>query len=427
MLRNLLGNLVGPVAGLASAPILAQTLGVNGRGEVAAGTAPLLLAAAIATIGLPESITYVVARDRQVIARALRNGSLILSLSGLVAMGATILAAPLIAGSEPGLVPLIILGACATVPHILVAGLRGAAAGMGRWDLVAWDRSIGPVLRLIVIGVLALLGSLSVPLATAAIAFSPIAGGLVYLGLVRKAPPSRSLDPSRLTPTRPRHLLSYGSRIWIGGISGVLLMRLDQVLMIPLAGARELGLYVVAVTISELPLIVNTAIREVIFAIDANDRRDERVGSAARISFFASGCVGLGLAIPAPWWIPFLFGAGFEAAVPTCLVLLLAVVIGTPGSVAGAALSARGRPELRSISLIIACIVNAAAIVVLAPMLGALGAALATLLGNIISANLNIFFLTRHESSLRQSDFYLVRIDDVTTISKRLLQILRRN
>ena len=46
------GNLIAPAAGLITAPILAQSLGVVGRGDVAAATTPLLLATSVLTLGL---------------------------------------------------------------------------------------------------------------------------------------------------------------------------------------------------------------------------------------------------------------------------------------------------------------------------------------------------------------------------------------
>jgi O-antigen/teichoic acid export membrane protein len=42
--------------------LLAKSLGVTGRGEVAAATAPLMFGVALLTLGLPETLTYFVAR-----------------------------------------------------------------------------------------------------------------------------------------------------------------------------------------------------------------------------------------------------------------------------------------------------------------------------------------------------------------------------
>jgi O-antigen/teichoic acid export membrane protein len=213
-------------------------------------------------------------------------------------------------------------------------------------------------------------------------------------------------------------------RLWVGSLSGVLLSRLDQVLLTPLAGTYQLGLYVVAVNVSELPLIINQAVRDVTFVTDAADSVDERLSSSARISTALCMLAGLFLGITMLWWLPFLFGKDFRGSIPVATVLLAAVVLGTPGAIAGSGLSARGRPGLRSVSLTIACVVNIALLALLAPVLGAMGAALATLAGNLISSNLNLVFLYRRYG-ISPLNFYGLRRSDVTIILRYAARMLR--
>jgi O-antigen/teichoic acid export membrane protein len=213
----------------------------------------------------------------------------------------------------------------------------------------------------------------------------------------------------------------------LGSLSGILLSRLDQTLMTPLAGTYELGLYVVAVSISELPLIVNSAVRDVTFVSDATRSEDERLGASARISTFISLLIGAIIGVSMIWLLPFLFGRAFVGALPVMAVLLAAVVLGTPGSIAGAGLSGRGRPGLRSASLIVACIVNIALLVVLSPAFGAMGAAWATLAGNLIASNLNLVFL-RKVFGIPASRFYGIRRGDLRLLirfARRMLPVRR--
>ncbi len=83
MLFTLVGNFFPPLAMLISAPILAQALGVDGRGEVAAATAPLILVITAATFGIPDAVTYVIARTpRRESGRATRLGLLMIVWPG---------------------------------------------------------------------------------------------------------------------------------------------------------------------------------------------------------------------------------------------------------------------------------------------------------------------------------------------------------
>jgi O-antigen/teichoic acid export membrane protein len=420
VLKNILGNVVGPLAGLASAPLLAYSLGVDGRGEVAAATAPFLLVSTLATIGVPEAATFFVARDERAL-RAVRRRSLLLLLcTGILATVVAVVAAPFLAGAEADLTALISLAALAIVPTIFVGLLRGVAAGMGLWTAVAMERALGPVLRLSAVIALLASGTLTVLSATLSIVLAPIAGGIVYFFVRRKLVSGQE----ELTPAYGE-LIGYGTRVWIGSIAGVLLMRVDQVLMVPLSSTYELGLYVVAVTISELPLVVNSAVREVMFASDARSTRDDALTRAARVSFVVCAGIAAVLGVSSTWWVPMLFGGDFAAAIPAMLILLLAVVIGVPGSIAGSGLSARGYPQLRSYSLVIACVVNVVVVFVAVPFLGAVGAAIATLVGNVISSNFNILQM-RRRFGIRARSFYLVRASDLRDIVAVAGRLMRR-
>jgi O-antigen/teichoic acid export membrane protein len=215
----------------------------------------------------------------------------------------------------------------------------------------------------------------------------------------------------------------YGSRLWIGTIATVLIARADQTLMTPLSSAKQLGLYVVAVNISELPLVIHRSVRDVTFVTDANRSVDTRLTAAARISTLISGVAALALGTSMLWWLPLLFGKDFSGALPVAAVLLLAVVISTPGSIAGAGLSARGKPGQRSVVLVIVCVLNLSLLVLLLPRWGAMGAAWATLLSLSTMTVLKQLLLRRH-FGIRVRDFYGVRRSDVA-ILRRYAQRVR--
>jgi O-antigen/teichoic acid export membrane protein len=410
----LIGNAFPPLVALFSGPILAQALGVAGRGEVAAATAPLALVVTVATFGVPEAVTWAVARSPQLARNAARRGLLLLTLAGLVAMAAVFVSAPWLSGGSPAVGQLILVASLAIVPNLLVGVLRGVAAATQSWRLVATERILTSALRLLVLIPFWLTGTLTPLVATLTVAVMPVAGAFVYLGRMRSLPPAVT-DVPRMA--RTSGLLGYGVRVWVGSLSGMLLSRIDQVLMTPLAGTYQLGLYVVAVSVSELPLIINQAVRDVTFVSDAAESVDERLSSSARISTFLCALAAVVLGVSMLWWLPLLFGEGFRDSLPVAAVLLAAVVLGTPGSIGGSGLSARDRPGLRSLGLTIACLVNIALLVMWAPVWGAMGAALATLAGNLLSSNLNLVFLAR-VFGISPLSFYGLRRRDLATLAR---------
>ena len=414
------GNFAPVLAGLFTAPLLAQSLGVDGRGELAAATAPMLLAIAAITLGVPEAITYHVARGIGRSRTILRQSMTLLVSAGLTAtLIIALLADTLSAGSDE-LATLIRLAGFAVTPGLIVGGIRGFAAGRELWTLIAAERTLSAILRLVVIGGLTVMGVLTPLSATIAVAATSVAGGLVYFSMLRM----KSAKGATASEESPR-LLRFGLGLWMGTLAGVLLSRLDQIVMVPLAGTYMLGIYVVAVTISEVVLVFNKAVRDVVFSAESVENQSARLSQASRISTFVTtiGAIGVGLlTIPV---IPWLFGEEFAPAVPVTIVLLIAVVLGNPGSVAGAGLSARGRPILRSASLGIAAAINVALLFVFVPIWGAMGGALATLFGNVIAGYTNILWM-RVFFKVPIIDFLGIRRSDATTAIAMFNKITKR-
>jgi O-antigen/teichoic acid export membrane protein len=124
-------------------------------------------------------------------------------------------------------------------------------------------------------------------------------------------------------------------------------------------------------------------------------------------------------------WLPSLFGPDFIASAPAAIILMLGNATGVPGSVAGAALSGTGKPGRRSTSLIVGCLVNIVAMIVLVPPFGATGAAIATWVGGAIAANLNILFACREFGS-RIGTYYILRWSDLRFLGQILVGAMRR-
>lgn len=412
MTITLAGNLFPPLVALASGPILAHALGVEGRGAVAAATAPLGLAIALLTFGIPEAVSYAVARHPRLVRAAARHGAGLIVLAGLFATAALLLAREWLSGGDPDIQHLMVVASFAVMPTLLLGVVRGIASGLQRWSMVAWEKVLASGLRLLVLIPLWLTDNLTPFTATVVLAAMPVMGALAYLRLPRRLPEPEE-DVEGVASSRA--LMGYGLRLWIGTISGILLSRVDQTLMTPLSSAYQLGLYVVAVNVSELPLVIHRAVRDVTFVTDASRSVDSRLATASRVSTLICTTAALGLGLTMHWWLPVLFGAEFAPAVPIAAVLLLGVVLGTPGSIAGAGLTARGRPGLRSIALVIACLGNIALVVWLVPIYGAMGAAWATVFGYVASGLLNQYFLKRL-FGVSMLSFFGVRRSDLATL-----------
>ena len=421
---SFLGNLFPPMAVLVTSPVLARSLGVDARGDLAAATAPFLLAVAIGTLGIPDAVTNAFARRSSLSRRTWATVSAALLAAAATAVLVIWLASPVLsAGGAPDLAIVMTVATAATAPGLIVALLRGSAMGSHRWGLVAGERVLNGLLRMAGIVGFALAGQLTLVTATAVTVLGPVVAGVAYLGLATRS--AGTLRPF-VGSTSTRAVMGYGMRAWLGSVAGILLMRIDQLLILPLAGPTQLGLYAVAVNVSEVPLIINSATREVMFSSDAAERDNAKASLAARTTFVACLLFSLVVFAPIEWWLPLLFGEEFRGAIPVALLACVAVLVGVPGSIAGSTLSARGRPELRSYSILVACIVNLVVLILVLPSWGGMGAAFATLVGNLISSNMVIAWAVRLHG-FRWGDFYRVRASDLAALVNGVCRLLRRS
>ncbi|WP_138758762.1 oligosaccharide flippase family protein [Modestobacter altitudinis] len=385
-------SLLVPVVGVVTAPILAQALGVAGRGEAAAALAPNALVVATATLGLPEALTYHLATRPWATRRALVSTSVISTLLGALCFLCTLLWAGFLSGGDGELADLIVLATAFAVPTLLVNLLRGAASGRQMWGAVAAERLVNSLLRLVALGCLALFGVLDVRLAVIVMFSAPIVAGIAYWKLLTH-PPERDLADNGMGVTPA--LLGFGSRIWLGAVASMLTGRLSQLLVTPLSNTEQLGLLVVAITISDVPFIVATAVRDVMFGVNSRTADAARLATTSRLATLIGFSGSAALAATVPYWIGPVFGEGFTGATSATWILLLAAVANVPGLIAGAGLGAWGRPGLRSVALVIALATNLGAFLLLVPPLGALGAALAGLISGTAVSVFAVFAAAR--------------------------------
>ncbi len=373
-----LGNLSSPIVALVTAPLLAQGLGVVARGELAAATAPLFLAAAALTLGLPDAVTHFTARFSRYARRSFLANWALLTVVGVAGTVLVFLLAPPLSGGSDELRDLIRICGTALTPALWVGIGRGFARGLQRWSLVVAEQIVSSTVKLV--GVVALLatGNLSALSASILLSAALSVGGLTYLVIIPLLHPGAPLEPHR-------RIVGFGLSVWPGVLAGVVLSRLDQTLILPLSSAAALGVYAVAVSIADSARVFNIAVRDVIFARESASRDDEALALASRLSTLitvamAGAVAGASFLVVVP-----LFGVEFASVPLVVSIILLGTVLGNPGSVLAAGISARGRPWLRSIAIMTGVAVNVVLLLLLVPVLGAVGAATAAAVANALT------------------------------------------
>lgn len=411
-LLNLLSQFVGLGTSFLIGVLVARLLGPQGRGELSVLMQVPAVLIIVLGLGISTANTYFVSTGKTPAGLALGN-SLALAIPAAVVgvpLAILFLLGPL--SVLPGLPVRAVAFAAVAVPlGLLASWLAGVSAGVGRLRLNLRYSVVSSLVTLAGIAVLFALDGASL---TAVVGFSvggTLAGiAVVFAGLRRWA------RPVRVDLGTVRNMTRYSSKTYAAGLAGYLHLRQDVLLLGWLAGASSVGLYSVGVSFAELLWYVPAALAGVIFA--RAGRHDEAaaldyVARSSRISVLlmvVSAALG---AIAVPVVIALLFGRAFLPSTWVFYALIPGVLGDGVARVVMSFQMATGRvywrESLGSTGL------NLLANLLLIPLIGFVGAALASSISYVALAALVLWRLKR-DTSAEPLAFLVPRRDDVRVV-----------
>jgi len=263
--------------------------------------------------------------------------------------------------------------ALVTLPlGVLGVILHSVAVGLERWRIVVLARVAPPLLTLVGLVLLLSLDSLTVGSAAAVTIGAGVVAASPLLPIFRAAGRLQFRFPVAWEGLR------FGTKGWLGQLANMLNYRLDQLLMIPLVEARQLGLYAVAVTLSGFGSVLTGAVAHAL--VPAVARGDRLLPARAlRVTLALITAASVIVALACPWLLPAIFGPDFADATTMTLVLLLAGLPAAGITVLTSALSNAERPGLTAAGEAIALSITIPGLLVLLPDWGGNGAAVVTL------------------------------------------------
>lgn len=414
-----------PLVGLAVAPILARALSPSDRGLLSAAIAPATLMLSVATLGLPDALTFFVARSSKEARGAALYAAGLTALVGAASLLLVLLAAPYLSGGSQTLAMLLVVAAAISVPALIANVVRGVASGLLMWRTIAVERLILGAIRLVAMAALFATGHLTLLPAVLVTVLSPMFAAVVYLPLACKLMRERAYGRVWLPGPARRRIRTYGLSVWSGSVANMLFARASQLLMVPLSSSRDLGLFSVAITVADLPLVLTLAVQTALFGLNSRDNDIVRLTAVGRLLLLMTLSGTLLTAVTLPLWLGLVFGAGYAGATIPAIILLLAAALSVPGVIAGTALSAWGRPGLRSVGFGIALVINLSTFVVLVPTLGVNGAALSGILCQLV---LSVYMVNRAAlvTGAAQRDFWIITNSDLQRARYEVTRALRR-
>lgn len=379
--RTLFANVFILGINLATGIITARFLGSTGRGEQAAMALWVQFFAYAFTLGLPSAVLYNFRRHPEQTPQ-LFSGTLILGLlMGSVAALAGVIMIPvwLASGYDPEVAYYarwLMLVAPAALLSLVMTYMLRAREEFGVYNAV---RYLQPFLTLLTLVCLALTGRLS-PLNAALAYVLPVLPIFVYM-LVHLW---KACQPSLIGAREAsRSLISYGLRSYGADVVGILTGRLDRALVVGFLGPASMGLYVVALSVSQMLDVFQSAVVSVLFPKAMGRTTPEVVALAARsarVSTFVTLLTAVVLALFGPWLMNLVYGAEFVEAVPVLRFLLAAVTFSGTTWVLSQAFMALDRPGLVTILQGLGLGLSVLLLVALVPRYGLEGTGLAIMI-----------------------------------------------
>jgi O-antigen/teichoic acid export membrane protein len=269
----------------------------------------------------------------------------------------------------------------------------GLLEGGRRFGWAGASRLVTFVVQAAAYLVLWLLGRLTVETA----AFSAMAGQFSAMGLAVFAV-LREFHPSWKPGWQAwRNALHYGLRGYPGTVADFATLRMDQLLLGGLASSTAIGLYFVAVRLSEITAILASSVADAVMpevaAAKRSEHADNLLARSLRLTVYTHLLVLLPLWLAAPHILHFVYGENFSAAGGTLRILLLASVVLTAGGIAISGLNGFGHPGLATIARVASAVVTVVALLALLPRYGIAGAAMASLLGYSVMMSVAFIYL----------------------------------
>jgi len=183
-----------------------------------------------------------------------------------------------------------------------------------------------------------------------------------------------------------RLLLNYGIRSYGIDLLGTLALQIDQVLVIRMLMASQMGIYGVLLSLSRMFNLFPAAIVMVLFPKASAASRDEvlgLVGRSARLGTVVTGFSSLAVSLIGPHVLAILYGREFATNNRCLLILLVEVTFSGCITILMQAFMALGRPGVVSVLQAVGLVLSIPLMLFLVPRYGIMGAAMSLLISTI--------------------------------------------
>lgn len=407
------------LSGVLTSLLGAWALGPAGRGDLLVVVLWPPVIALLAGLGLPQAHRYWMAREPERVSRLFSNAIVYAVIAGGAALALAELVVPHLVGQRSPAVMRLVHIYLLNIPAALLLDLMlGLLEGARRFGWAGAARAIFFGVQALGFLVLWFTHQLTVESAALTMIASQTSAMLLSLFAV-----GRQLHPTwQPSWIEWRRSMSYGLRDFAGIVSDFTTMRLDQLMLGAMASSAAIGLYVIAVRLSEMTTMVAGALAdallpEVAATARTGDRSEQLLGRSLRLTIYSHLILLVPLLLAAPLVLRKIFGENFLPAAPALRWLLIAAAVWSAGAIVISGLKGLGHPGLSAIARLASAAVTVVGLLVLLPRMGITGAAIASLIGYSVMFGVALFWLvSKQQISLweclrpRRQDIPVVRL-----------------
>lgn len=419
-----LWQFISVVVGLLTQVVLARTLGPHDKGILDLFLLIPVVGGSIAEFGLLTSNTYFAGKGTYPLP-SLHTNSVLWSLAAGIALVLIALAVSVGGGSPfPTLgSDMVLLAVAAIAPSVYSSLWSGLMYGSDRAGKVYAVAAITSLINLAAYGIALAAG---VPLKTLLI----LSGILLF---IKALVSFFSVRAQTAVPFQPdlkalRQSLRYGAALYIGLALNTLHFRFVQFLVESMLGPTALGNFALAARIAEMVWLLDfVVINASVFRITSSDQQESTriTQRMTRLIGLAVLSMSLLIALSAPFFVLWVFGADFAPAVLP-LILLLPGIVGwsLARSLAQFIAYHQGKPWYNTAGAAVAFALNLALNFLLIPALGIAGAAIASSISYIS----NLIFLAvvfRRLSGAKTFPTFIPQREDFMLLRQLLTDSLR--
>jgi O-antigen/teichoic acid export membrane protein len=373
--------------GFATSFLLAGILLPEGRGQYALLVLVPGMLNALGQFGLPSAMSFFAGRGRSV--RDLqRLGWLLTAGLSISLVGVTLIALPWLHDTFLRPVPSdLLLVSLASLPFQFATAFAGSTL-IGRQRLRNYNLIVVGQSALMLVGVLVLVGGLGLGVAGALFSYVAVAilAAVATAVELHRVVGEEADEGGRVKLSQ---IAGYGIRIYPASVTGYFSYRADVLVISAILGeASSIGLYTFAVSLAELAFMIPDSVSTVFYPRVAGMERRAADALAPQVSRFTVLVTALGVIalVPAAWVATHLILPAYAGSIGPFLVLMPGIMALSVSKVVSGYISGLGLPLAVARASVTNLVINVVANVLLVPLLGIIGAALASLISYGIHA-----------------------------------------